>query len=218
MRSRPRPQQDAGSLRARRASARIGWWILLLLFSTLVSSTIAIGGALALEYTRSKDADSHRTFVVLGLFSVADRISGVEFVDLQDGQHQKTMQRHYVERNAGWPLTMFVQRAERLYPGFANVESREPRGQGLLGGLRITGEGPSRMVIPVYPSILGIVVNTLTVMCATKLAIFAVRRVARKKRDQRGVCMKCAYPVRDLLRCPECGRLVDCNLGREGSS
>lgn len=59
--------------------------------------------------------------------------------------------------------------------------------------------------LPLMPIYSGLLVNSLFYAGCVFVLLQAPREVRRFRRARRGLCVQCAYELRDLTTCPECG-------------
>ena len=106
---------------------------------------------------------------------------------------------------AGWPVLCFrfVQDAEQrssFYEAKLKHETVRPSSKWW------TGRSCRGDPIPTDPIPLGLAANTAFYAAIWALPLIAWPEWRMRRRNARGLCMRCAYPVAGLEKCPECGR------------
>lgn len=113
----------------------------------------------------------------------------------------------------GWPMRSLSAYVLQPTPGSWVVH----------GGIEVPGlpigaknAGPSRLTLPFTPHPLGLLVNAL-IFAAFAYVIAAVFRIIQVYvRRSRMQCPRCAYDIRGLSTCPECGEVVIPRDGKPG--
>lgn len=113
---------------------------------------------------------------------------------------------------AGWPMRSFeswvtyweVDRRTEWYGGVAIPDWLRPRWMMTIWGQNATFS--SRF--PTRITWFGFVVNTLFYATLIAAMIAGLRVMHHQRRRRRGLCVRCAYELRDLSICPECGRSI----------
>lgn len=110
----------------------------------------------------------------------------------------------------GWPVVCL---ASVLDDPFASNPNLVFRGAWMPTDWRpiISGSGlgarraPTPLALPLRPNLPGLAVDSVLFGVLAWVAVFAPFRLRRAVRRRRGLCPYCAYDVRGLDVCPECG-------------
>jgi hypothetical protein len=108
--------------------------------------------------------------------------------------------RSIVRVRSGWPM-FAMQRTDPLDAQFSGMS-------GPIARAWTFGWSPDRTAflrLPLRPIPIGFAVNTLFWSAVCAAPILVARHARRVHRRTRGQCAGCAYDVRGLDRCPECG-------------
>jgi hypothetical protein len=70
------------------------------------------------------------------------------------------------------------------------------------------GSSRAPRALPLRPISLGLALNTLFYTAACWTLLRGPSTLRRQRRQRHGLCLKCGYPVRGLVNCPECGGAV----------
>ena len=118
----------------------------------------------------------------------------------------------------GWPVPSLDAHWGRIASDGTWPDQRTaysgPDGCWVSASLERSPAGVTITLLPWHPIWRGMLINTAVFAGAFLLAIVVFRwltgdyrRAKAKARTSAGLCISCAYPLHDLPRCPECGRL-----------
>lgn len=108
--------------------------------------------------------------------------------------------------SAGWPFK--CAQARRWMDHSVWKPNVTPQWAGALAAPKVLRPqpryfGPAQLVLaPIWPGLLANTAIWMSLVGGLHLAVIGVRR---SRRVHRALCTRCAYPVRGLARCPECG-------------
>lgn len=103
--------------------------------------------------------------------------------------------------SAGWPMRSLCGR-DYIAP---SLEAQAPMALCDVPGWIKSGG----YKVPVSPLWMGLVVNALLFAIPVLAGTWVVACARRRRRRRLGLCLKCAYSVKGLERCPECGGSVE---------
>lgn len=106
------------------------------------------------------------------------------------------------ETAAGWPWPAL--RAAYYWSSSPSPGFRFDRGIYLPGLRQVLGPEVEHLVLPTAPIWRGFL-DDAALYGAIAFPLISMRHWVRQRRSRLGLCEKCAYPVKGLNRCPECG-------------